>query len=124
MLKIWTDDNQTKISLPVPADFEFSFSDIDKDSGRNDLGLMQRNRLGSKRKLTIAWNPLKDPEAHRQMIALLKSLPPFFYCQYPDPDGSNKSMECYRGDIKTNMFRYDAESGNLWKEMTCNFIER
>ena len=124
MIKVWTDVNPTKVSLPVPAGFEFTFSDIDKDSGRNDLGLMQRNRLGSKRKLTIGWIPLKNPSAHQQMISLLEGLPPFFYCQYPDPDGTTKTMECYRGDIKVNMFRYDTTNGNLWKEATCNFIER
>lgn len=124
MLRIWSDENPTKVTIPTPASFEYTFSDVDKDSGRNDNGLMMRNRLGSKVKLTIQWNAIKNPSTHAQMLALLKSLPPFFYCEYPDPSGSMKVIECYRGDIKTNMYRYDPNTGSIWKETTCNFIQR
>lgn len=124
MLTVWSDRDSTKRTIPTPASYEYTFSDVDKNSGRNDYGLMERNRIGSKVKLTLSWNAQKYPNVHNEMISLLKSLPPFFYCEYPDPDGSMRVIECYRGDIKTSMYRYDSASNSLWKETSCNFIER
>lgn len=58
------------------------------------------------------------------MIRFLKNLAPFVYLTYPDPDGTEKTIECYRGDIKGNMYHYDGASGSMWKEFSCSFIER
>lgn len=124
MIKVWTDSNPTKVTLPIPCSYDWSFTDLDKDSGRNDYGLMERERLGSKVKLQLQWNPNVNKSAHNQMIALLISLPPFFYCEYPSPDGTTKQMECYRGDVKDTMYHYDAVSGSIWKNASVNFIER
>lgn len=124
MIRVWSDLNKTKITLPTPSSYSWTFSDIDKNSGRDDYGNMVRNRLTSKVKLEIAWNADKDPIKAANMISILKSLPPFFYCEYLDGDGTTKQMECYRGDIKRNLYRYDSESGHIWKETTVNFIER
>lgn len=123
MIYIWA-DNLSRTQLPFSSSLEWSFSDVDKDSGRNDNGLMMRNRLGSKNKLQLKWNAEKQPGLHAQMIQILKSLPPFFYCQFPCADGNTITMECYRGDIKSSMYRYDPVSGNIWKDTSVNFIER
>lgn len=124
MIKIWTDINPTKITLPTPSTYTWSFSDLDKDSGRNDYGLMERNRLGSKVKIQLSWNAEKNPNTHAQMISILKNLPPFFYCEYLDADNVVRTIECYRGDITTDLFRYDPNTGNIWKDTKVNFIER
>lgn len=110
--------------LPVPASYDYQFTDIDKDSGRNDNGYMMRERLGSKIKITLSWSAGRDPEAHNNMMMFLKDLEPFVQLTYPDPDGSEKTITCYRGDIKGNMYKYDAQSGHIWKEFSCSFIER
>ena len=124
MIKVWTDDDQTKITLPTPSSYSWTYSDLDKDSGRNDYGQMVRNRLASKVKLEISWNADKNPSANAQMVSILKKLPPFFYCEYLDGDNSVKTMECYRGDIKRGLYRYDPEKNCIWKETSVNFIER
>jgi len=124
MIKIWTDSNPSKIELPIPCSFDWSFSDLDKDSGRNDNGLLDRERVATKVKLSISWNPNVDKTKHYDMMSLLMNLPPFFYCSYPSPDGTVRNMECYRGDIKDSMYHYDANSGNIWKECSTSFIER
>lgn len=124
MIKVWTDADGTKRTIPTPSTYEWQFSDVDKDSGRNDYGLMERNRLGSKEKITLSWNADKNPDVNAQMIALLKSLPPFFYCEYLSGDNTVRTMECYRGDIKRNLFRYDPATNKIWKDTTVAFIER
>lgn len=124
IIRVWTDDNPTRITLPSPSELGWQYSDVDKNSGRNDNGLMMRNRLAMKNKITLQWNAEKQPNFHAQMISILKTLPPFFYCEYPCPDGTTQTMECYRGDVKANLFRYDPVNGNIWKDTTVNFIER
>lgn len=124
MIYIWTDKDPTKRKLPTPSTFAWQYADVDKDSGRNDFGLMMRNKLSSKHKISMTWNADKEPEKDSQLVAMLMSLPPFFYCQFPDATNTTRVMECYRGDIKANIFRYDPVHGNIWKEKSCNFIER
>ena len=60
MIYIWTDDDPTPRELPIPCKFDWQFSDLDRGSGRNDFGLMMRERIGSKVKLTLIWNPKKQ----------------------------------------------------------------
>lgn len=124
MIRIWTDDNPTKRTLPTPSGYTWTYSDLDKNSGRDDYGKMVRNRLASKRKLELSWNADKDPAINALMIKILMSLPPFFYCEFVDGDNSVQTMECYRGDIKRTLFRYDPNTNSIWKESTVNFIER
>lgn len=45
--------------LPIPCSYDWSFQDLDKDSGRNDYGLMERERLGTKTKLLYRGTVLK-----------------------------------------------------------------
>ena len=85
MIYIWTDDDPTPRELPIPCKFDWQFSDLDRGSGRNDFGLMMRERIGSKVKLTLSWNPKKqNRKANEAMIRFLKSLPPYCYLKYPD----------------------------------------
>jgi hypothetical protein len=124
MIYIWTDKDPTKKKLPIPCKFDWQFSDLDKNSGRNDFGLMMRERIGSKVKITISWNPTVNKRAGQDMIRFLKGLPPYCYMMYPDPDGSIQTIECYRGDIKSSMYHYDLDSGSIWKETSTSFTER
>lgn len=124
MLKIWTDEDPTKRDLPIPFKFDWEYSDLDKGSGRNDYGLMLRERIATKRKITISWNANRDRKAAAEMIRLLKSLPPFVWIQYPDPDGQIHEMKCYRGNIKSSMYQYDPESGSIWRDTSTSFTEQ
>ena len=125
MIYIWTDDDPTPRELPIPCKFDWQFSDLDRGSGRNDFGLMMRKRIGAKVKLTLSWNPKKqNRKANEAMIRFLKSLPPYCYLRYPDPDGTTPTIECYRGDIKSGMYHYDPISGSIWKDTSTSFTER
>lgn len=124
MIYYWTDKDATRRVLPTPSSFSWQYSDVDKDSGRNDYGKMMRNKLASKNKISMTWNADKEPEADAELINILMNLPPFFYCMFPDATNTMRTMECYRGDIKANVYRYDPANGNIWKDKSCNFIER
>lgn len=121
MLYVWTDDDKTKILLPIPVKFTYTYSDVDKASGRNDEAFMMRERIASKTKLTVKWSRPKDQKEFNRAIKLLKSLPPFFYLMYPDPDGSMEQIECYRNDISAELIHFDP---NIWGNFSANFIER
>lgn len=124
MLVIWTDRDPTRITLPTPSTYSYQYADVDLDSGRNDSGMMMRNRVGAKVKLTLSWNAEKEPGTHARMISILKNLPPFFYCEYVDADNTRRVIECYHGDITTDLFRYDPDTGNIWRDTKVNFVER
>lgn len=125
-LKYWTDSDSTRRDLLIPASFDWSFYDVDKNSGRNGYGLMLRERLGSKTKIMISWNAPKpqDREAFRRMVKQLKSLPEFVWVEYPDPDGDYVAMRCYRGDITCSMKWFPDGSEPIWSDLKANFIEQ
>lgn len=132
MIKYWTDDdideagNAQKRTLPVPSAFTWQFSDLDKTSARNDAGLLNRERIGSKVKLSATWQCNISSTKLADLIRILKSLPPFFYLSYPDPGGTYEEMECYRGDISVSLAHYDFTDWrqNVWRDLTVNFIQR
>jgi len=124
MIRVWTDSNPTKVTIPTMASYQWSYSDVDKNSGRNDYGYMMRNRIASKIKLQLSWNAFQNPSEHERLVTILKGLPPFFYCEFVDGDGTTREMECYRGDISTSMYKYDPTNGTIWKETKVNFIQR
>lgn len=123
MITVWSDNNPTRQTLPTPSKFEYTFIDVDKDSGRNDNGEMERNRVAQKVKLTISWNAQRS-NIHIPMMKILQSLPPFFYCEYPDPNGSMKVIKAYRGDIKSDMYHYDSVTDTIYKQTNTSIIQR
>lgn len=132
MIKYWTDFDIDvegvikKRTFPVPSGFVWQFSDLDKTAERNDAGLLNRERIGSKTKLSVTWQCNISTTKLADLIRILKSLPPFFYISYPDPGGTYESMECYRGDITVSLTHYDYTDWreNIWRDLTVNFIER
>lgn len=124
MIVLWTDQDPTRHVLPIPCKYDWQYSDLDRNSGRDDYGKMHRERVGSKTKLTLSWNPTRDRKRTQEMVRILKSLPPFCWVEYPDPDGNRYSMKCYRGDIKASMYRYDPVTGDIWKDYATTFTEQ
>lgn len=115
-----SDDKQ---ELPFPAEYSWSYEDLDKNSGRNDNALMLRERIGQKTKLTLRWNTIADNQRFSKMVKLLKETPEYFYITYPDPDGSTYEIECYHGPMSTAMSMYRKDH-ITWKDFSCNIVER
>ena len=100
----------TKVALPDPKSYSWGLQDIDADgTGRNQSGDLFRDRVATKRKLTLEWPPVTDT---------------FFTVAYPDAlTGATREMTAYVGDRTTPM--YSLIDGKwLWESLSMNFIER
>lgn len=106
-----------------PKSMEYGLQDLDSEegAGRNQNGLMFRDRVAVKRKLTCQWPPL-DAGA---MATLLQSMDDvFFTVEFPDArTGRREIMTAYVGDRTAPM--YTMHDGKwLWSGLSANFIER
>ncbi len=114
-----------KIDIADPKTLTWDIYDLDSEdgAGRNQEGLMFRDRVAVKRKLNCTWPPMEPAE----MSKLLKAMSDvFFTIRYPDAfDGAYREGEFYVGDRSTPMYMWNAEKGKyLWQGLTANFIER
>lgn len=114
------------ITLPVPSQFDFSTEDVDAEAFRTTDGLMHRQRMGSKIKLTVTWNALPGSVEFAELVRLLDNLPEFFTLQFPHPIGGTKTITAYRGNpLSVSMRRYLSDGQMaLWQNLKVSFIER
>lgn len=97
-------------------------SDIDSSkSGRSADGVMHRDRITSKVKLTLKWSFLSDADMSRLLKAVL---PIFFTCTYPDLEtGSDVTKTFYVGDRSSPAYVYrNGKCG--WSGVEMNFTEQ
>jgi hypothetical protein len=114
-----------KFDIADPQTLTWDIYDLDSEdgAGRNQEGLMFRDRVAVKRKLNCTWPPMDDHE----MSKLLKAMSDvFFTIRYPDAhDGTYREGEFYVGDRSAPMYMWNAEKGKyLWQGLSANFIER
>ena len=114
-----------KIDIADPQTLTWDIYDLDSEdgAGRNQEGLMFRDRVAVKRKLNCTWPPMEPAK----MAALLQAMDNvFFTIRYPDAhDGAYREGEFYVGDRSTPMYVWNNEKGKyLWEGLTANFIER
>ena len=115
--------NNFDIADPKTLTWDIYDLDSEDGAGRNQEGLMFRDRVAVKRKLNCTWPPMEPAE----MSKLLKAMSDvFFTIRYPDAfDGAYREGEFYVGDRSTPMYMWNAEKGKyLWQGLTANFIER
>lgn len=108
-----------------PQTMTWDLYDLDSEdgAGRNQEGLMFRDRVAVKRKLSCTWGPL-EPE---QMAELLQAMDPvFFVLTYPDAhDGEVREGTFYVGDRSAPVYMWNEAKGKyLWEGLSANFIER
>ena len=108
--------------LPTPQEYEFELYDIDSDSaGRNQNGLMFRDRIAVKRKLVCKFAPMDGTTLSTLLSAVSAQ---FFYLEYPDAlTGSKRIMQCYVGDRSVPIYA-KINSKLVWQGLTMDFIER
>ena len=115
--------NKFDIADPMTLTWDIYDLDSEDGAGRNQEGLMFRDRVAVKRKLNCTWPPMDDHE----MSKLLKAMSDvFFTIRYPDAyEGTYREGEFYVGDRSTPMYMWNAEKGKyLWQGLSANFIER
>lgn len=85
------------VAMPCPSTFDWNLQDISAaESGRSDDTLMHKNRVGQKRKISLAW-VAKD---WRTTSKILKAFnPEYIMVRYPDMmSGNYETREFYVGD--------------------------
>ena len=112
------------VAIPTPQTTKYTIQDIDSDegAGRNQQGLMFRDRVAVKRKLECTWAPMYSAEIS---TLLDKMTGEFFQLTYPDAHTGNlRTMTCYVGDRSADMYMIVSGSKTLWTGLSANFIER
>ena len=114
-----------KIDIADPQTLTWDIYDLDSEdgAGRNQEGLMFRDRVAVKRKLNCTWPPM---EPYEMAVLLQAMFNVFFTIHYPDAhDGTYREGEFYVGDRSTPMYVWNNEKGKyMWEGLTANFIER
>ncbi len=114
------------IAIPDPAKLTWGVQDLDdsEGSGRNANGLMFRDRVAVKRKLTINWGPMETSDLHDILVAIQDE---FFELTFAiDPlQGGSLTKTMYVGDRSAPLLQKDIRTGRwLWQSLSANFIER
>lgn len=107
--------------MPAPKSFTVNISDLDGESNRNADGELIRDRIATKRKLEIEYQPL-DPY---EISLILKAISPVFInVEYPDPqEGRVITKNMYAGDKSSPM--YCIINGEpKWSGLKFNLIEK
>jgi hypothetical protein len=106
---------------PNPTAFGVGVSDIDLNSERTTSGLMVRERVAVKRKITLGWDVLTRAEM-ATILQLVSTV--FFQVDYDDPEtGVKKTGTFYSGDRQAEGLDYkDGEI--IWRQLKFNLVER
>ena len=76
------EDTWNLTDLKTPAAFNVSLSDLTASEQRSASGLVVRDRIGTKRTLSLSYNALTD----RELRTILQAVSPLYvYITYPDP---------------------------------------
>ena len=109
------------VAMPTPKSFTVNISDLDGETNRNANGDLIRDRIATKRKIEIEYQPLDSEE----VSLILKAISPVFInVEYPDPqEGKVISKVMYAGDKTIPM--YCIISGQpKWNGLKFNLIEK
>lgn len=113
------------VFIQDPSSLEYQRYDLDSEagSGRNQQGLMLRDRVAVKRKLVCKFPPMYENEV-RELLQAVNDV--FFTVEFPDPyTGTRQTMTCYAGDRTVPLYTYDYKKGMyLCENVAFNFIER
>ncbi len=110
-------------AVTAPKSFTAVVQDIDGNSTRDASGNMHRDRITTKRKLTIAWGPLSN----NQMATIMQAISGvFFPVIYPDPvTGGQKTATFYVGDRTAAAYSWNEKLASLmWQNVSFDLIEQ
>ncbi|ETY74762.1 hypothetical protein LFAB_05290 [Lactiplantibacillus fabifermentans T30PCM01] len=110
-------------AVKAPQSLECIIQDIDAKASRDANGLLHRDRVAIKRKLTIKWGPLTVPECS----AILKAVSgQFFSCTYLDAqEGGMVTKTFYVGDRTTPVYTFNPTTTDyVWQNVSMDFIEQ
>lgn len=113
------------VAIKNPTSLQYDRYDLDSEegSGRNQDGLMFRDRKAIKVKLVCNFPPMNDSEISKLLEAVE---PEFIELEYPDARyGKRLTKTFYVGDRTAPVFIYDDILDKwIWESLSMNFIER
>lgn len=109
-------------SMPCPSTWTFGVMDISAaESGRTDDGLMHKNRIGQKRKISVGYNGATDDVVHTVLSAIN---PEYISVSYYDPlIGSNTTKSFYVGD-RQGIVKWWWSGTHIYESLSFDLIER
>lgn len=125
--KVGEPDTKFVDLTPDPYEVTVAIQDLDYETGagRSQTGLMFRDRVAVKRKVSCKWRPMYGNEV-KALLELMTD--EFFVLRYPDPlTGTHHSITCYVGDRTMpvyTMYKGTTPSKILYNGLDANFIER
>ncbi|PAY53506.1 DUF6711 family protein [Ligilactobacillus salivarius] len=113
--------NGTKVK--APKEMTVLIQDIDAKATRDATGLLHRDRVATKRKITASWTPLTIQECKEILDAVQ---PQFFKCEYLDPmDGTINTRTFYVGDRTAPVLSFNNETQeHTWNGLQFDLIEQ
>ncbi|MCP0886924.1 hypothetical protein LB941_06205 [Ligilactobacillus sp. WILCCON 0076] len=111
------------VQVKAPASLEVAIQDIDTKASRDANGLLHRDRVAIKRKLTVKWGPLTVSECSMILKAISEQ---FFSCSYLDPqEGGIVTKTFYTGDRTMPFYTFNpATTEYVWQNLSADFIEQ
>ncbi len=108
------------VTMPSPTELVVTIQDIDASAERNARGDLVRDRVNTKRKISVKYRMLTQTQAATILNAVDKE---FFSFTYPDPIAGEKTITAYVGDRQNTMY-WHKKGEALWSELPLSIIER
>lgn len=114
------------VPIPDPSEITVSLQDVDYESGRDQSGVMFRDRKrggnNAVRKIECKWNVLNSTDCKTLLMAVKDAS---MSLTFPDPyEGNNRTSTVYVGDRKAPIYWKDPATNKwVWKDVAFNFIE-
>lgn len=113
-------------NIPDPIEITVSVQDVDYESGRDQSGVMFRDRKrggdNAVRKIECKWSVLTNTQVSTLLTAVKGAS---MSLKYPDPyTGADRTATVYVGDRKAPIYWKDPNTNAwVWKDVAFNFIE-
>ena len=113
--------------LPNPSKLSITYSDVDKEgSGRSEAdGMTFRERLGHYQALDVVWDIVENSKEGKNLIRILKNLPPSFTLRYHDIENESDEIDegiFYHGDINYGLYLF-LKDRQIWNGISTSFIQ-
>ncbi|WGN89766.1 DUF6711 family protein [Ligilactobacillus faecis] len=106
---------------PAPQTMSVGIQDIDAKATRDAHGLLHRDRVATKRKITLTFGALTVSECAQILNAVKNE---FFSVEFLDPqDGQMRSGTFYVGDRTTPVYSF-VDTYPVWKGLSFDLIEQ
>lgn len=109
-------------AIKDPSSFTWGIQDVsDSAAGRTQDTIMHKNRVGQKRKLSLAWNGIR-PDVASKILQVFNN--EYVNVTYPDAlSGKDETRTFYVGD-RTAPMKIWTLNNKLYSQLAFEIIER